>query len=137
MDGLTWMLELSALAAFGGYLWTRSAIERPPAFPLQYAPPPGIGGQADYIRTEKVPRHRLTATLFHLAEQDLVTLVELNSKQWEVRGTTGKSRWAVDPVGVAVGPALKVIGTGPNSRPNTPPEPGRSSARPAPIWLPP
>ncbi|ORB19585.1 DUF2207 domain-containing protein, partial [Mycolicibacterium monacense] len=114
VDGLTWMLGLSALAALGGYVWTRSAVERPPAFPLQYAPPPGIGPvQAEYIRTEKVPRHGLTATLFHLAEQDLVTLVQVNSKQWEVRGTAGKSRWAdVDPVGVAVGSALKVIGTG-------------------------
>lgn len=108
------MLGLNALAALGGYVWTRSAVERPPAFPLQYAPPPGIGPvQAEYIRTEKVPRHGLTATLFHLAEQDLVTLVQVNSKQWEVRGTAGKSRWAdVDPVGVAVGSALKVIGTG-------------------------
>ncbi|KUI33792.1 DUF2207 domain-containing protein, partial [Mycobacterium sp. GA-2829] len=114
VDGVLWKAGLTLLAVLAGYLWVWRVVERPPAFPLQYAPPPGIGPvQAEYIRTEKITRHGVTATLFHLAELDLITLRQINSKQWQVRGTAGKSRWVdVDPVAVAVGSALKIIGTG-------------------------
>ena len=43
-----------ALAALGALL-SRSTVEKPPPYPLMYAPPEGIGpAQAAYMLTEKV-----------------------------------------------------------------------------------
>ncbi len=57
----------------GAILWYRTTVEPSPGFPLQYAPPPGLGPvQTEYIRTETVPKNGLTATLFYLAERRLI-----------------------------------------------------------------
>ncbi len=108
------LLGLSALAAAIALLWLRTTIEPPPGFPVQYAPPPGLGPvQVEYIRTESVPGHGLTATLFYMAERGLVELKQVNASQWNVTGTAQPGAWAdVDSVTVAVGSALKVIGPG-------------------------
>ncbi|MDF2584407.1 MAG: rane protein, partial [Mycobacterium sp.] len=108
------LVLLTLLGAATAILWARSTLERPPGFPIQYAPPPGLGPvQTEYIRTETVPESGLTATLFHLAERKLIELRQLDKHAWNVTGTAQPGAWAdIDPVGVAVGSALKVIGPG-------------------------
>ncbi|TQR84631.1 DUF2207 domain-containing protein, partial [Mycobacterium hodleri] len=114
IGGVAWVLGLSVAGALMAYLWYRTTVEPDPGFPVQYAPPPGLGPvQTEYIRTEEVPKNGLTATLFHLAERKLVELEQVNDKQWNVRGTAEAAAWAdVDPVAIAVGSALKVMGPG-------------------------
>lgn len=109
-----WLLGLTLAAGLGGFLWWRSTVEPSPGFPLQYAPPPGLGPvQCEYIRTEKVPDSGLTATLFYLGERKLVSLKQITSQHWTIRGTAEKAAWAdVDPVSVAVASALGVMGPG-------------------------
>ena len=104
-----WVLGLSVAAGVGGYLWYRTTVEPPPGFPLQYAPPPGLGPvQTEYIRTESVPKDGLTATLFYLAERGLVELKQAG-ETWHVRCSSERAAWAdVDPVSVAVGHELNV-----------------------------
>ncbi|WP_099251501.1 DUF2207 domain-containing protein, partial [Mycobacterium sp. shizuoka-1] len=109
-----WLVGATVAAGFGAWLWWRTTIEPAPGFPLQYAPPPGLGPvQCEYIRTEKVPADGLTATLFYLAERKLISLHQVSDKKWTIRGTAEKSAWAdVDPVSVDVGSALGVLGAG-------------------------
>ena len=80
-----WLLGLTLASGLGAVLLWRSTVEPAPGFPLQYAPPPGLGPvQCEYIRTEKVPDHGVTATLFSLADRGLVTLNEVGPKKWAV-----------------------------------------------------
>ena len=114
VTGVVWIAGLTAAFGLGAFLWYRTTVEPSPGFPLQYAPPPGLGPvQTEYIRTETVPKNGLTATLFYLAERRLVDLRQVNEKQWNIRGIAGPGAWAdVDPVSVAVGSALKVMKAG-------------------------
>ena len=107
--GVAWILGLSVVAGVGGYRWYRTTVEPDPGFPLQYAPPPGLGPvQTEYIRTESVPKNGLTATLFYLAERGLVELKQ-SGETWHVRCSSERAAWAdVDPVSVAVGHELNV-----------------------------
>ena len=88
----------------------RTTVEKPPPFPLQYAPPEGIGPvQSEYIRTESVSKNALTATLFYLADRGLIELRpdgqgQVDASQHRQAGRVGD----VDPVSVEVGSALKV-----------------------------
>jgi hypothetical protein len=87
------------------------AIERPtPGFPLQYAPPEGLGPvQTEYIRTEAVPKHALTATLLHLAERGLISLDQTGDEKWTICGLVAGDAWDdIDPVSFAAGRALGV-----------------------------
>jgi Predicted membrane protein (DUF2207) len=114
LTGVAWIAGLTVAFGLGGYLWYRTTVEPPPGFPLQYAPPAGLGPvQTEYIRTETVPKDGLTATLFYLAERGLIDLRQVSEKQWTITGKAEKRAWAdVDPVSVAVGSALKVMGPG-------------------------
>ena len=114
VTGAAWVLGLSVVAGLVGFLWYRTTVEPPPGFPVQYAPPPGLGPvQTEYIRTESVPRNGLTATLFYLAERGLVELNQVGDKEWNVHGMAPGRAWAdVDPVSIAVGSALKVMSPG-------------------------
>ncbi|MBJ7338585.1 MAG: DUF2207 domain-containing protein, partial [Mycolicibacterium sp.] len=114
LGGVVWVVTLSVAGAALSYLWYRTTVEPAPGFPVQYAPPPGLGPvQTEYIRTESVPKNGLTATLFHLAERKLVALEQVDDEQWNVRATAEPGAWAdVDPVSVAVGSALKVMRPG-------------------------
>src|ERR1700754_377304 len=109
VTGVVWIAGLTVAFGLGAFLWYRTTVEPSPGFPLQYAPPPGLGPvQTEYIRTETVAKNGLTATLFYLAERRLVDLRQVNEKQWNIRGIAGAGAWAdVDPVSVAVGSALK------------------------------
>jgi uncharacterized membrane protein YgcG len=114
VTGVIWLAGLTVAFGLGAFLWYRTTVEPSPGFPLQYAPPPGLGPvQTEYIRTESVPRNGLTATLFYLAERGLIDLRQISDKQWNVRGKANRGAWAdVDPVSVAVGSALKVMDPG-------------------------
>jgi uncharacterized membrane protein YgcG len=114
VTGVAWIAGLTVLFGLGAFLWYRTTVEPPPGFPLQYAPPPGLGPvQTEYIRTESVPKNGLTATLFYLAEHGLIELRQVSEKHWDIRGKAGPGGWAdVDPVSVAVGSALKVMKPG-------------------------
>ena len=103
-----WLLGLTVTAGLGAFLWWRSTVEPEPGFPLQYAPPPGLGPvQCEFIRTESVPEQGLTATLFHLADRGLLSLNQGGGKKWTVQSVAGRSAWAgVDPVSESVGSAL-------------------------------
>ncbi len=109
-----WLLGLSAATGLGAFLFWRTTVEPSPGFPLQYAPPKGLGPvQCEYIRTEKVPAQGVTATLFYLAERGLLTLNQTGRKKWAVTSVGGPGQWAdVDPVSVAVGSALGLTSPG-------------------------
>lgn len=97
-----WLLGAVVLAAVGtGWLGRRIAaptLEEPPAFPLQYAPPPDIGpAQADYIRTERNGKGAFVATLMHAAERGTVEL-ERGESEWVVSRMPDSLRIKVDPV---------------------------------------
>ncbi|MGD9514851.1 DUF2207 domain-containing protein, partial [Mycolicibacterium sp.] len=111
VDGVAWMVGLTVAFGILALLWFRSVLERSPGFPLQYAPPPGLGPvQAEYIRTESVSKHGLTATLFYLAERNLVALRQVSDEHWEIKGIAEPGKWAdVDPVSIAVASRLKVL----------------------------
>nr|WP_207384032.1 DUF2207 domain-containing protein [Mycolicibacterium komanii] len=113
-SGVWWIAAFTAAAGLAGLTWYRSTVERPPGFPLQYAPPEGLGPvQTEYIRTEAVPRQALTATLFHLAERGLIELRQMTNGHWRIRGQAERVAWRdVDRVSVAVGSALRVTSSG-------------------------
>ncbi|MFY9921550.1 MAG: DUF2207 domain-containing protein, partial [Mycobacterium sp.] len=43
LSEMAWILSLTVAFALGGFLWYRTTVEPSPGFPLQYAPPPGLG----------------------------------------------------------------------------------------------
>jgi hypothetical protein len=104
------ILALTVAFALGGFLWYRTTVEPSPGFPLQYAPPAGLGPvQTEYIRTEAVPKSALTATLFYLAERKLIDLRQVNDQHWRIRGLAKQIDWErIDPVSRKVGTVLKV-----------------------------
>ena len=110
LSEMAWIMTLTVAFALGGFLWYRSTVEPSPGFPLQYAPPAGLGPvQTEYIRTEAVPKNALTATLFYLAERKLIDLQQINDKHWRIRGLAKQTEWErLDPVSRKVGTALKV-----------------------------
>jgi len=93
------LIVLSALAAAAvGARAARRAHEPPPGFPLQYAPPPGIGpAQAAYLLEERVGREQFVATVLHAAEQGVVS-IDRQDRDWSLRLAGAKSWRDVDPV---------------------------------------
>ncbi|KUI17259.1 hypothetical protein AU193_02920, partial [Mycobacterium sp. GA-1285] len=114
LTGVLWVAALTVAAGLAGLLWYRTTVEPSPGFPLQYAPPQGLGPvQTEYIRTEAVPKQALTATLFYLAERGLIDLQQVNEQHWRIRGIAEHGAWVdVDPVSVTVGSVLKVLHPG-------------------------
>ncbi|WP_179470904.1 DUF2207 domain-containing protein, partial [Mycolicibacterium vinylchloridicum] len=114
LPAMLWLVGATVAAGLGAYLWWRTTVEPSPGFPLQYAPPPGLGPvQCEYIRTEKVPGNGLTATLFYLAERKLIDLHQVSGKKWSITGTAEYPAWAdIDRVSLDVASALKIVGPG-------------------------
>ncbi|OBF39544.1 DUF2207 domain-containing protein, partial [Mycolicibacterium conceptionense] len=114
LSTLGWIALLTVGMGLLAYFWSRTTVEPAPGFPVQYAPPEGLGPvQTEYIRTETVPKNGLSATLFHLAERGLVELRQISDKHWKIKGLAKPADWAgVDPVGIDVGAALKVMSPG-------------------------
>ena len=95
------LVALAGLAALIVGLWLSYRVhERTPPFPLQYAPPPGIGpAQAAYVLDERVGEEQFVATVLHAAEQGAVA-VERAGDGWTIRDRNGWDR--LDPVTAAL-----------------------------------
>jgi hypothetical protein len=88
---------LAAAAALAGGLLSWRAREAKPPFPLQYAPPDGIGpAQGNFIRTEKVDRTGYVASVMEAAEKGAVRL-DRKGETWTITDT-GKGWQGTDPV---------------------------------------
>jgi hypothetical protein len=84
------LAALGALAAGVGL--TYRVFERTPSYPLQYAPPPGIGpAQAAYVLEERVGREQFVATVLHAAEQGAVD-VRRSESGWTIQDRGGWDR---------------------------------------------
>lgn len=85
--GLVLALALAAGAA-GAMVSLRSREPRP-GYPLQYAPPDGIGpAQGVFVAEERVDEQGFVATLMHAAEQRAVGLTR-EGEGWRVEGRGG------------------------------------------------
>ncbi len=112
------MLAVAALtvaAAIGGHLWGRSTREQPPEPVPQPEPPAGLAPvQFAFIRDKFVGDGQaavrpLMSTFFYLADRGLITLKEVGSENWTIRGVKGQSQWArLDPVSRTFGAKLKI-----------------------------
>ncbi|MGO4257816.1 DUF2207 domain-containing protein [Marmoricola sp. RAF53] len=81
------------LAAVGAVL-SLSTREKPPGFPLMYAPPDGIGpAQAAYLLTEDIDNKAFVATMMYAAENGTVQLHQ-DGKQWTVTGAGSADSWS-------------------------------------------
>ena len=95
-----WVVVVALLGLVAGAVGlgaSRRAYEPTPRFPLQHAPPPGIGpAQAAYVLDGGVGREQFVATVLHAAEQGVVAL-DREPSGWRLRATG--TPWAsVDPV---------------------------------------
>lgn len=96
---------LAVLAALAGALIGRSVREPEPPFPLQYAPPDGLGpAQAAYLFTERIDDDLYTATVLDLAARGVITL-ERAGDGWTLT-PTDRGWDDVDEIGRAVGSRL-------------------------------
>ncbi|HEX6149207.1 DUF2207 domain-containing protein [Nocardioides sp.] len=91
------LVVIAGLGALVVGLWLSYRVfERTPPFPLQYAPPPGIGpAQAAYVLHERVGREQFVATVLHAAEQGVVEL-QRGGDTWTIRDRGDWGR--LDPV---------------------------------------
>ncbi|MGB8021176.1 MAG: DUF2207 domain-containing protein [Candidatus Nanopelagicales bacterium] len=109
--GLLVVLVGAGIALVGGVAWGRMAREEPPGFPVQYAPPDGLGPvQVVFMHTEDVGPDALAATLMHMAERGVVQLDRSpdSPDRWTITGI-GRTEWeATDPVAQAVAAELGV-----------------------------
>ena len=99
-------------AAVLGAVAAARARESDPGFPLQYAPPDGIGpAQAAYLLTEQTDREAYVATLMYAAEKGAVDL-EKSDGAWSISDKSGPAGWAgLDPVTSRVAHLLGGPGT--------------------------
>lgn len=85
---LIWLL-LAVLAAIAGWLLARSVREDPPAYPLMYAPPEGIGpAQGAYLLTERITDDMYAATMLELGQKGLAE-IDRTKGGWKIEGTAG------------------------------------------------
>jgi uncharacterized membrane protein len=88
------LLAAAGALAFGSILGAK-AREKPPGFPVLYAPPDGIGpAQAKYIYSEKVDRQTYVATLMYAAEKGAVDLTRGQNDSWTITDKSGPAGWA-------------------------------------------
>lgn len=81
-------LGVLAVVVFAGWFGRRIAaatFEKDPRFPLQYAPPTGVGpAQARYILTESTPDEAFVANLMYAAERGAIDLFRERDGWWVV-----------------------------------------------------
>jgi hypothetical protein len=96
-------------ALVAGISWAHASREDPPGFPVQYAPPDGLGPvQVVFMDTESTGSHALVATLMHMADRGLVQL-ERSGERWTITGLVPAGRWeAEDPASQAVSHVLSL-----------------------------
>jgi uncharacterized membrane protein YgcG len=104
------LLGLGA-GVLGGIIGARSR-EKPPGFPLLYAPPEGIGpAQAKYIYSESIDRESYVATLMYAAEKEAIDLTR-DGDTWTIKDRNGPTGWAkLDPVTLGTAHILGGPGT--------------------------
>ncbi len=91
---LATVLVLSALAGLGALLLARRTREVAPPFPLQYAPPDGVGpGEAAYLLSERVEREGFVANLMEAAEKGVLDL-DRDTSGWRLTDVGGPAAWA-------------------------------------------
>ncbi len=91
-----WMLGLSLLLGLAGAglvgLWLRQTRDPEPPFPLQYAPPDGIGpAQGHYVIAEETGRPQFVASLMHAAERGAVHLQHRSNGSWAITNREGSA----------------------------------------------
>ncbi len=95
-----WMLGLSLLlglvAAAFVIRWLVQTRDAPPPFPLQYAPPEGVGpAQGHYLATESTGRQQFVASLMNAADHGVVHLAHRDDGSWVIRNTAeGSAVWS-------------------------------------------
>ncbi len=93
LPALAVVLLLALAAAAWGALQAARTVEPKPSYPLQYAPPEGIGpAQATYVLTEKVEREAYVASIMHAAERGAVDLTRAGD-WWTMTDRSGPSGW--------------------------------------------
>ena len=104
VPALVLVLVATACMLVAGIAWGRTAREEPPGFPVQYAPPDGLGPvQTVYLHTEDVGPAPLVATLMNLAERGLIRLDRDSADVWSVTDLAPRHAWeSVDPVAAGV-----------------------------------
>ena len=107
VPALVVVLLLAAVSGAVGALVAHSAHERQPAYPLQYAPPDGVGpAEAMYVVTETVDNQAFVASLLWAAQQGAIDLTR-DGDTWTITDKAGEAGWAkLDPVTAAVAPLL-------------------------------
>lgn len=93
-----WMLGLSVvlglLAAALAVRWLLQTRDPEPPFPLQYAPPEGIGpAQAHYLLTEQTGHAQFVASLMYAAEHGALEIAHRDDGHWQITNKEG-----VDPL---------------------------------------
>ena len=111
---LTGLIVLLAAAGAGALVALRAswnAREPRPPYPLQYAPPKGIGpAQAAYLFTEKTEQASYVASVMYAAEKGAVRLTH-SASSWTLSSPGGPEAWsATDEITARVGRLL--VGTG-------------------------
>ncbi len=97
MPGLALLLTLAG-AGLVGYWLFRTRDPEPP-FPLQYAPPEGIGpAQGHYVATERTGRQQYVASLMHAAACGALQLEHRTNGSWAIRSPQGsQGLFGLDP----------------------------------------
>ncbi len=114
LPALLFVLTASALALVAGVAWGRLGREDSPGFPVQYAPPEGLGPvQVVYMTTESHGPSPLVATVLYLADRGFVTLENPAADTWRITGRAQDPQWGVlDPGAQAVGRSLGIRSAG-------------------------
>jgi len=107
VPALVIVLLLAAAAGVVGAVVAHGAHERRPAYPLQYAPPDGVGpAEAMYVVTERVDNQAFVASLLWAAQQGAIDLSR-DGDTWTITDKAGAAGWTkVDPVTASVAPLL-------------------------------
>ena len=90
---LVLVLVLAAAAGAFGAWQARKVMEKTPPYPLQYAPPDGVGpAQAAYILTERTDKKDFVASIMEAAAKGAIKL-DRSGKSWTVTDTQGPQGW--------------------------------------------
>jgi uncharacterized membrane protein YgcG len=101
------VLLLAAASGVAGAVLAHGAHERTPPYPLQYAPPDGIGpAEGTYVVTERIDDKAFVASLLWAAQQGAIDLTR-DGDTWTITDKGGEAGWTkVDPVTASVAPLL-------------------------------
>ncbi len=88
LPGFVIVTLLGLAAAVAGWRAVRSTLEEKPGYPLQYAPPEGVGPAQAYLVLNEVPsKNGYIASLMYAAEKGLLQLDVAKDGTWTIRRT--------------------------------------------------